>query len=56
MTHPYELSAYTIFSRSDWAALRASTSLTLSDADLAALRGLNGPITSAGKSATSTCR
>lgn len=42
-----ELSAYMIFSRSDWAALRASTSLTLSDADLAALRGLNGPITAA---------
>ncbi|WP_076858531.1 type I pantothenate kinase [Bradyrhizobium mercantei] len=47
MTNPDELSAYMIFSRSDWAALRASTSLTLSDADLAALRGLNGPITSA---------
>jgi len=48
MTQPDdELSAYMIFSRSDWAALRASTSLTLSDADLAALRGLNGPITAA---------
>ncbi|GCC47308.1 hypothetical protein chiPu_0031647, partial [Chiloscyllium punctatum] len=41
MTNPDELSAYMIFSRSDWAALRASTSLTLSEADLAALRGLN---------------
>ncbi|SDD13218.1 pantothenate kinase [Bradyrhizobium brasilense] len=47
MTHPDELSAYMIFGRSDWAALRASTSLTLSDADLAALRGLNEPINSA---------
>ena len=47
MTNPDELSAYMIFSRSDWAALRASTSLTLSEADLAALRGLNGPITTA---------
>ena len=47
MTHPDELSAYMMFGRNDWAARRASTSLTLSDADLAALRGLNGPITSA---------
>lgn len=47
MTNPDELSAYMIFGRSDWAALRASTSLTLSDADLAALRGLNEPINSA---------
>lgn len=46
MTHPDELSAYMMFGRGDWAALHASTSLTLSDADLAALRGLNGPITS----------
>ncbi|WP_461332632.1 type I pantothenate kinase [Bradyrhizobium embrapense] len=44
MAHPDELSAYMIFGRGDWAALRAGTSLTLSDADLAALRGLNGPI------------
>ena len=47
MTHPDELSAYMMFGRGDWAALRSSTSLTLSDADLTALRGLNGPITSA---------
>ncbi|WGR95305.1 type I pantothenate kinase [Bradyrhizobium sp. ISRA443] len=47
MTHSDELSAYTTFGRSEWAALRSNTSLTLSDADLSALRGLNEPITSA---------
>jgi len=47
MTPSDELSAYTMFGRSDWAALRSNTSLTLSDADLAALRGLNEPITTA---------
>jgi type I pantothenate kinase len=47
MTHFDELSAYTRFGRSDWSALRSNTSLTLSDADLSALCGLNEPITSA---------
>jgi type I pantothenate kinase len=47
MPHSDELSAYMIFGRSDWAALRSNTSLTLSAADLFALRGLNEPITSA---------
>jgi type I pantothenate kinase len=46
MTHSDELSAYMTFGRSDWAALRSNTPLTLSDADLSALRGLNEPITS----------
>jgi type I pantothenate kinase len=47
MTYSDELSAYMTFGRRDWAALRSSTSLPLSDADLSALRGLNEPITSA---------
>lgn len=34
-------SAYTNFSRAEWAELRASTPLTLSEADLAELQGLN---------------
>lgn len=46
MTHSDELSAYTTFGRSDWAALRAGTSQALPDADLAALRGLHEPINS----------
>ncbi|MGH7561462.1 MAG: type I pantothenate kinase [Gemmatimonadales bacterium] len=33
--------AYTTFSRSEWAALRNTTPLTLSEADLAELQGLN---------------
>ncbi|MBR0797884.1 type I pantothenate kinase [Bradyrhizobium jicamae] len=41
---PDELSAYTTYGRSDWAALRSNTSPTLSDADLSALRGLHEPI------------
>jgi len=47
MTHADELSAYMTFGRNDWAGLRSGTSLTLSDADLSALHGLNEPITSA---------
>lgn len=47
MTHSDELSAYKMFGRSDWAALRSNTSLPLADADLSVLRGLNEPITSA---------
>src|SRR6202008_3602729 len=47
MTHSDELSAYLTFGRSDWTALRSSTSLSLSDAALSALGSLNEPITSA---------
>ncbi|WP_081689227.1 type I pantothenate kinase [Inquilinus limosus] len=36
--------AYDRFTRAEWAALRASTPMTLSDADLAELRGLNEPV------------
>jgi type I pantothenate kinase len=35
-----EFSAYSVFAREDWAALRASTPMTLSEGDLAALRGV----------------
>ena len=35
-----EFSAYVVFGREDWAALRASTPLTLSEADLATLQGV----------------
>ncbi|MBR7518155.1 type I pantothenate kinase, partial [Mycobacterium tuberculosis] len=41
---PPELSPYRIFDRSEWAALRADTPLTLNEADLARLRGLNDPV------------
>ena len=37
--------SYVTFSRAEWAALRANTPLTLTEHDLAALRGLNEPIT-----------
>ena len=37
-------SAYVDFDRESWARLRASTPLTLSEADLAELRGLNEPV------------
>jgi type I pantothenate kinase len=47
MTQSEELSAYTTFGRSEWAALRFNTPLTLSEADLSALRGQNEPITPA---------
>ena len=46
MNQSEELSAYTIFGRSEWAALRVNTPLTLSEADLAALRGPSDPMTS----------
>lgn len=36
-----EISAYERFSRADWAGLRSNTPLTLSEADLIALRGVN---------------
>ena len=35
-----EFSAYVVFDRDEWAALRASTPMTLSQSDLAALRGV----------------
>lgn len=35
---------YRVFSRAEWAALRSTTPLTLSDQDLSALRGLNDRI------------
>lgn len=35
---------YTVLTRQEWAALRSNTPLTLSEADLAGLRGLNEPI------------
>ena len=44
MTKSDELAAYRKFTRGEWAALRSSTPLTLSDSDLAKLRGLNEPI------------
>ena len=47
MSQSEELSAYITFGRSEWSALRFNTPLTLSEADLSALRGLNEPITPA---------
>jgi type I pantothenate kinase len=44
MTPPLPLTPFLSFDRPTWAALRASTPLTLSEADLNALRGLNDPI------------
>lgn len=35
---------YLVFSRAEWAALRASTPLLLDDAELEALRGINEPV------------
>jgi type I pantothenate kinase len=35
---------YLVFDRADWAALRANTPMSLSDAELAALRGVNEPV------------
>lgn len=40
----YEFSAYEAFSRAEWAQLRSSTPLTLSEEDLQALRGVNEQI------------
>lgn len=37
--------SYETFTRAEWAALRRNTPLTLTELDLAALRGLNEPIT-----------
>src|SRR5690606_17240105 len=36
-----EFSAYEAFTRAEWAGLRSSTPLTLSEEDLASLRGVN---------------
>ena len=41
MIQPMAHSPYEVFSRGEWAALRADTPLTLSEADLAGLRGQN---------------
>ncbi len=40
-----ESTTFTAFSRAEWAALRANTPLTLSEADLAALRSVNESVT-----------
>jgi len=37
-------SPYLVFSRAEWAALRANTPMALSDAELEALRGVNEPV------------
>ncbi len=42
-TERAELSPYVDFDRAQWSALRASTPLTLTEADVDALRGLNEP-------------
>jgi type I pantothenate kinase len=39
-----DISPYRIFSRADWAALRADTPMTLTGADLDRLRALNDPV------------
>jgi type I pantothenate kinase len=44
MSQAKELSEYMTFGRGEWAALRSNTPLTLTDTDLATLRGLNEPI------------
>ena len=44
ITQAEEPSAYMTFGRSEWATLRSSTRLTLSNNDLSDLRGLNDPI------------
>jgi type I pantothenate kinase len=41
---PRSISPYLVFNRREWSALRAATPLSLSDADLKALRGLNEPV------------
>jgi type I pantothenate kinase len=41
---PHTLSPNRVFTREEWARLRADTPLTLSDADLARLKSLNDPI------------
>lgn len=41
---PPQSGRYLVFSRSEWAALRANTPLSLSESDLNELRGLNDPV------------
>ncbi|WP_263965983.1 type I pantothenate kinase [Roseomonas sp. SXEYE001] len=41
---PRQTAPYLTFTRSEWAALRAATPLTLSDAEIDELRGLNEPV------------
>src|SRR6185295_19584084 len=41
---PSAISPYRVFSRAEWARLRADTPLTLTDADLDRLKSLNDPI------------
>ncbi len=41
---PNDLSPHRVFTRAEWAKLRADTPLTLTDGDLSRLRGLNDPI------------
>ncbi|MEA2755477.1 MAG: type pantothenate kinase [Aliidongia sp.] len=41
MPHP---APYLVFTRDDWAALRATTPMSLSDTELEALRGVNEPV------------
>lgn len=42
--HMTDVSPYRRYSRAEWAHLRADTPLTLDEADLARLRGLNDPV------------
>jgi type I pantothenate kinase len=44
MPHP---APYLVFTRDEWAALRANTPMSLSDSELTALRGLNEPVSTA---------
>ncbi|MEZ5839714.1 MAG: type I pantothenate kinase [Hyphomicrobiales bacterium] len=39
-----EISPYRVFSRDEWSALRADAPLTLTEAEIAALQGLNDPV------------
>jgi type I pantothenate kinase len=45
--HTHPISPYREFSRAEWARLREDTPLTLSDEELAKLRGLNEPVSMA---------
>jgi type I pantothenate kinase len=42
--HAAEFSAYITFARAEWAKLRSNTPLTLSESDLASLKGLNDQV------------
>ena len=41
---PHALSPHLLFTRAEWAALRADTPLTLTEADVNRLKSLNDPI------------